>query len=94
MLWPIWVEMDDLMVNNNRWDVKKTKEMLWQCLLENARNAWKATHKETYKATNYTDMLGDYGKIWGGNKLLYHNKNTRTMHWNVKAPNVGLVNHG
>lgn len=80
--------------NNNKWDIKKTKEMLWQRLLENARNAWKAAHKETYKATIYIDPLGDYGKIRGGNELLYHNENTRTMHWNAKAPDVGFVNHG
>lgn len=45
------------------------------------------------KVAIYDDVIGIYDEIWEGNELLYHNNNTRAMHWNIDAPNIGLVNH-
>ena len=67
--------------------------MIWQGLLEFARIAWDIAHKDADRAATYDDMLGNYDKIGGGNELLYHINNTKTMHWNITTPNVGLVNH-
>jgi hypothetical protein len=42
-------------------------------------------------ATIYDDVIGKYSKVHGENKLLYYRDNTRTMHWSIWAPNIGLV---
>lgn len=67
--------------------------MIWQGLLEYTIIAWDITRKEAEKATIYGDVIGDYDNLWGGHKLLYHRNNNRTMHWNTKPLDVGLVNH-
>lgn len=67
--------------------------MIWQGLLESARIAWDIAHKDGDRAATYDDMLENYDKIEGGNELLYHRDNTKTMHWNITTPNVGTVNH-
>ena len=56
-------------------------------------NAWDAARKGAAKDISYEDTLRDYDKMWGGNELLHHRCNTKTMHWNVKAPNIVFVNH-
>ena len=68
-------------------------QVIWQGLHEYARNAWDVASKDVDQTTIYDDTLGNYHEIWGGNKLLYHGDNTRTMHWRIRAPNMGLVDH-
>ena len=62
-------------------------------ILECARIAWDISCKEANMATIYDDTFGKCDKVWGGNELLYHRDSTRTMHWNTRASNVGLVSH-
>lgn len=92
MLWTIWLEINDFTLNNNRWDIVKTHQMIWQGLLEYAI-AWEIVCKEADKAINYKDVVGDYDEIQGGTELLYHRDNMKTMHSKIKAPNVGLIDH-
>ena len=76
----IWVERNDPAFNNNRWNIKKTKQIIWQGLLEYAIIARGITQKEVEKATIYADVIGDYDSMWGGHKLLSHMDNTRIMY--------------
>ena len=39
MLWTFWVEINDPTLNNNRWDILKSHQIIWQGLLEYARIA-------------------------------------------------------
>ena len=41
----------------------------------------------------YDDAIGNCDKVWGVKELLYYGNDTNTMHWHIRAPNVGLVNH-
>lgn len=68
--------------------------MMWQGLLEYTRIAWDIAKKEVDKETIYMDPNRDFNKMWGSHELLYHrDSSTRTIHWNIKVPNVVLVNH-
>lgn len=67
---------------------KQCTHVIWQGLLEYTKNAWDITHKDAEWVVIYDNALGKYGKIWGGNKLLCCRNNTRSMHWNIRAPNV------
>lgn len=49
--------------------------------------------KDAYRVAIYDDVIGKYDKVWGGNESLCHIDNTRTMRWNTRVSNVGLVNH-
>jgi hypothetical protein len=59
MLWTIWVERINLTFNNNRWEAKKTQQIIWQGIHEYARIAWDISYKEPNKATIYDDALGN-----------------------------------
>lgn len=50
----------------------------------------KKTQKK-HKEAIYDDALGNYDKVWGGNKVLYYRHNNRTMYWIKRASSVGLV---
>lgn len=91
-MWNIWFERSNPTFNNKRWDGKKTQQLIWQSLLEYVGIAWDTTCKEAVKATTYDDVIGKYSHVQGGNELLYHRDNTRTMYWNIKVLNIGLVN--
>lgn len=88
-MWTMWVERNDLTFDKNRWDVKKIKQMIWQDILEYVKIA----RKEAEKGAICMDVLGDYDNMWGGQDLLYHRDDTRTIHWNIRALDADLVNH-
>ena len=41
----------------------------------------------------YDDLLGKFDKVWGRKELFYHIDSTKTMHWNIRVPYIGLVRH-
>lgn len=92
-MWTVRVEQNDLTFNNQRWDIKKTQQMIWQGLLEYAKHAWDITREDANGVVVYDNALGNYDRISGGNEPLYHKDNTRMMHWNIRTPKMGLVNH-
>lgn len=93
-MWTIWVERNELTFKiNTIWDIKDMQQMVLQEIIKYAGIAWDVACKEVNKATVYDDTLRNYDKIWGGIKILYHRDNTRIMHWNTIAPNVGSVRH-
>lgn len=87
----IWVARNDLTFNNTMWDVKKTRQLIQQSLLEYTKIAWETTQTSVDKVLIYDDVIGKYNEIWGGNELLYNRDNTRSIHGNIKMPNIGLV---
>lgn len=66
--------------------------MIWQSPLEYVRIAWDVAHKDEDTTTIY-DAIRNNDKVWGVKGLFYHKDGTNTMHWHIRAPNVGLVNH-
>lgn len=52
ILWTIWVERNDLTFHDNMWDIKNTKQTVWQGLLDYAKIAWEIARKEVSKATS------------------------------------------
>ena len=84
------MERNDLRFNNHKWDAKKTQQEIWQSLLAYARSAWDIACKDV---DINDDALGKHDEIWGGNAFLCYTNNIRTMNWNIRAPNVGLVGH-
>ena len=67
--------------------------MIWQGILEYARIAGDIGYKEANKATNYENILGNMIRYGKQNEIIYKRDNTRTMRWNTKGPNMGLVRH-
>lgn len=67
--------------------------MIWQSLLEYARILWDVACKDEDRASIYDDVIMNHDKLWGVEELLHHKDGTNTLHWHIRAPNIGLVNH-
>ena len=67
------------------------QQSIWQSILEYARIDWDVARKDTEKATIYDDPIGKYDKVWGRKELFCHRDNTKTMHWNIRVPTMGLL---
>ncbi len=39
-LWTLWIECNDLVFNNERWNVVKIHKVIWDALLDYGRVAW------------------------------------------------------
>ncbi len=39
-LWTLWIERNDLVFNNERWNVVKIHKVIWDALLDYGRVAW------------------------------------------------------
>lgn len=92
-LWIIWVESSDLTFTHQKRGINKAQQIIWQGLLEYAKHAGDITHEDANVAIVYDTASENYDKIWGGSEPLCHKDNTRMMHWNIRTPKVGLVNH-
>lgn len=72
--------------------LKRLAQMILQRLLEYTRIAWDIANREVDKEAISTDPTRDYDKMWESHELLYHrDSSTRTIHWNTRVPNLGLV---
>lgn len=50
--------------NNNKWDVQKTQQTIWQILLEYAKIARYTAWRDADKATICDDILGKFNKAY------------------------------
>ena len=79
-------------LNYSKWEEKKMQQSIWPSILEYARIDQDIACKDVEISTMYTDPIGKYDK-WGKKELFYHGDNTKTMHWNIRVPNVSFVRH-
>lgn len=91
-LWTIWIERNDLNLNNTTWDASRVEQTIWNGLLDYARIAWRKALNDSKTKAIGDDVLTKFHTIWGSNNLLYYRSNSELM-WNNQAPCVGLVDH-
>jgi len=63
-LWTIWVERNDRIFINSRWEEKKMQESIVQSILEYVRIDWDIARKDVEKATMHNVPIDKYNKVW------------------------------
>ena len=70
--WIIWRRQNDLVFNDMRWPIEKTRQVSWDVLHDYERVVWKRALSDLERALDvaYQDILNEFDSTWGVKVLL------------------------
>ena len=70
--WIIWRRRNDLVFNDMRWPIEKTRQVIWDVLHDYGRVVWKQALSDLERALDvaYQDILNEFDSTWGVKVLL------------------------